>query len=136
MSDQQRDPKTISDAEWRDKLTAEEYRVTRQQGTEYPGSGELLHNQETGQYHCTCCGAVIFDSGDKFDSGCGWPSFSAQSEHGNVEYRFDDSHGMRRTEIICKNCNAHLGHVFDDGPLPTGKRYCVNSVSMKFQKTE
>ncbi len=124
----------LTEQEWRDRLTDEEFRVCRQQGTERPYTGTLLNNKESGDYHCTCCNAVLFTSDDKFDSGCGWPSFKAQSSNKNVEYRPDNSLGMQRTEIVCKHCEAHLGHVFEDGPLPTGQRYCVNSVSVKFEK--
>lgn len=123
----------ISEQEWRKRLTEEEYKVTRQKGTERPFTGELLHNKQSGDYTCTCCGNTVFTSEAKFDSGCGWPSFSAQSDEKNVSYVSDDSLGMRRVEIICKHCDAHLGHVFEDGPAPSGQRYCVNSLSIKFQ---
>ena len=116
---------------WRQKLTAEQYRVCREGGTEAPFSGQFLHNRRTGEYHCVCCGALLFDSSAKFDSGCGWPSFDA-SISGSVEQRLDRSHGMVRTEILCKSCGSHLGHLFEDGPTSTGLRYCVNSVSLSF----
>ena len=117
--------------QWRERLTDEQYRVTRLKGTEYPFSGELLHNERAGSYHCICCGTELFSSVSKFDAGCGWPSFY-QALAGKVKYQPDNSHGMQRTEILCANCDAHLGHVFDDGPKPTGQRYCVNSVSLSF----
>lgn len=123
----------LSEQQWRERLTEEEYQVARQKGTERPFTGELLHNEESGDYTCTCCGNTVFTSEAKFDSGCGWPSFSAQSDEKNVSYVEDDSLGMRRVEIVCKNCDAHLGHVFEDGPAPSGQRYCVNSLSIKFQ---
>ncbi|WP_181898390.1 peptide-methionine (R)-S-oxide reductase MsrB [Alteromonas aestuariivivens] len=121
-----------TDDHWKSQLSDEEYRVCRQAGTERPFTGVLLDESRPGSYVCKCCGAELFTGQTKFDSGCGWPSFYAQSEQGNVGYRDDNSHGMRRTEIYCTQCQAHLGHVFPDGPNPTGQRYCVNSVSLTF----
>lgn len=120
-------------AEWQQQLTPEQYRVTRLKGTEAPFSGDLLYHEEQGSYHCICCGQQLFDSTTKFDAGCGWPSFY-QALESKVCYVSDTSHGMQRTEIVCAHCDAHLGHVFDDGPTPTSQRYCVNSVSLSFQK--
>ena len=120
----------LTEEQWRKTLSEEEFRVCRKKGTERPFTGELLDIVRQGDYLCTCCGKKLFSSEDKFDSGCGWPSFSLQSKDANVQYNPDNGHGMRRIEVVCKNCDAHLGHVFDDGPTPTGKRYCVNSVSI------
>ncbi|MEJ2763260.1 peptide-methionine (R)-S-oxide reductase MsrB [Photobacterium sp. MCCC 1A19761] len=121
-----------SDTYWRDKLTAEQYHICRERGTEPPFSGTLLHNRETGVYHCTCCEAALFSSAHKFDSGCGWPSFDAPIRPEAIRYLEDHSHGMHRIEIRCAECDSHLGHVFPDGPPTTGERYCVNSVSLIF----
>lgn len=125
----------LTDAQWRAQLTEQQYYITRQKGTEYPFSGALLHNTATGVYHCICCQQPLFGSDSKFDAGCGWPSFNAAIE-GQVRYQPDHTHGMHRTEILCAHCDAHLGHVFDDGPAPTGQRYCVNSVSLAFSNAE
>ncbi|MCG9786321.1 peptide-methionine (R)-S-oxide reductase MsrB [Vibrio barjaei] len=121
---------------WRETLNDEQYRVCRQQGTEAPFSGTLLHNRDTGLYHCTCCEAPLFNSESKYDSGCGWPSFDAPVDDEAIRFLEDISHGMQRIEIRCKACDSHLGHVFEDGPKTTGQRYCVNSVSLIFNKSE
>lgn len=121
-----------TEQEWRAQLDSETYRVTREKGTEYPGTGKYLHHFENGNYDCICCGETLFESDHKFDSGCGWPSFDKSIE-GKVEYIKDMSHGMVRIEIVCASCDAHLGHVFEDGPTETGNRYCVNSVSISFE---
>jgi len=125
-----------TDAEWRNQLTEEEFLVCRQQGTEAPYSGKLLHNKETGQYLCTCCSAPLFHSENKYDSGCGWPSFDASIDDKAIRYLKDHSHGMTRIEIRCARCDSHLGHVFPDGPPTTGERFCVNSVSLIFNKED
>nr|WP_217901832.1 peptide-methionine (R)-S-oxide reductase MsrB [Vibrio aestuarianus] len=119
---------------WREKLTDDEFYVCRQRGTEAPFSGKLLHNRDTGEYVCTCCEALLFTSTNKYDSGCGWPSFDAPINDTAIRYLEDRSHGMVRTEIRCAQCDSHLGHVFPDGPKTTGERFCVNSVSLIFNK--
>jgi peptide-methionine (R)-S-oxide reductase len=125
-----------SDAEWRSMLTHEQYHVLREKGTERPFTGALTENHETGNYHCAGCGAMLFLSGAKFDSGCGWPSFMIPADSKSVVEHEDKSFGMRRVEVTCARCGGHLGHVFPDGPGPTGLRYCINSASLTFAKAE
>src|SRR5512140_205009 len=134
-SRRENDPDRVvrTDEEWRRLLTPEQYRVMREKATERPGTGELLHNKETGVYTCGACGQELFASETKYESGCGWPSFYAPADESHIETATDKSLGTVRTEIMCSRCGAHLGHVFDDGPNPTGLRYCVNSLSLKFK---
>lgn len=125
-----------SDAEWREQLTEEQYRILRAKGTEAPFSGKFNQNKETGMYTCAACGSELFSSDTKFDSGSGWPSFFKAIPK-SVEFHEDSSHGMVRTEITCANCGSHLGHIFDDAyDQPTGQRFCINSVSLDFRSTQ
>jgi peptide-methionine (R)-S-oxide reductase len=125
-----------SDGEWRTILTQEQYQVLRQKGTERPFTGALTQNHETGNYHCAGCDALLFLSGAKFDSGCGWPSFTLPAGSSAVVEHEDLSHGMRRVEVTCARCGGHLGHVFPDGPRPSGLRYCINSASLTFERAK
>lgn len=131
MSDK---PNTRTEDEWRERLTPEQFEVCRNKGTERAFTGEYYNCKDDGIYRCVCCGSELFDSETKYDSGCGWPSFYQPQESGAIQTEDDNSHGMQRTEVTCSNCGAHLGHVFPDGPKPTGLRYCINSVALQLDK--
>ncbi len=126
----------VSDEEWKKILSPDVYKIARQKGTERPGTSEFEHSKEVGTYYCGACGNALFKSDTKFESGCGWPSFYEAISKESIIYTPDNSHGMRRTEVQCGRCKAHLGHLFEDGPKPTGLRYCINGVVLDFAKAQ
>mgnify|MGYP006283946837 CR=1 FL=1 len=136
MSEHDTDELPENDEEWRDILTEEEYRLLREGDTEPRFSGDLLDTKEDGVFKCAGCGTELFKSDEKYDSGSGWPSFWDVYDEGNIDTQVDTSQGMRRTEVVCGTCGGHLGHVFDDGPEPTGKRYCINSGALDFESED